>query len=174
MGSVAAMDAAAAAEDDATAVSTIPDDFFDIDSFNLDDFDFDFDLAADEFSVADAGSKSSSPVAATSGIDDGFTHGESEGSSSPHSGVTDGPLAEGRSMMTMSGYMCEMERYLLENGELISVDDYFADLMAVFDDDDGGVVADDAAGTGNNRDDGESLAAREDDEPASRKRARYE
>ncbi|KAF8660585.1 hypothetical protein HU200_057611 [Digitaria exilis] len=178
------MNAAAAAEDVA-AVSAMSDDFFFIDSFNL-DFDFDFDLAADEFSVAEAGSKSSSSA---------VTGGESEGSSSPDSGVTDGPLvAEGRrSMMTRSGYMCELERFLLENDdigigddvpapcpgceegeELISVDDYFDDLMAVFDDGDGGVVADDASGTWNNGDDGESLAALEDDEPASRKRARYE
>ncbi|GJN26118.1 hypothetical protein PR202_gb14021 [Eleusine coracana subsp. coracana] len=202
MGSIAAMETVVAAAEDVKPV-----DFFDIDSFNLDDFDF--DLAADEFCdayaafVADAGNKSGAEPAtpggwlAGSGIDDGYTGGggeSSESSSSPDSGVTDGPLAAEEGSMSMSAYVCELERFLLENDdiideappacpvggeegaveELISVDDYFGDLMVTFDDD-GGVVADaDAAGTtGNADDDGKSLAAREDDQPASRKRARH-
>lgn len=146
--------------------------------FDLDGFDFDFDLAADEFCVAGgddgdyfvaaADKKSALPA-----LDLGSPErdGGSGREGSPDSVVTDGPLASGDG--SMSEYVSELERFLMEDDgertvEDLAADEYFNDLLA--DREDVFPVTD--AG-GNAEDDEEGLAAHED-EATSRKRARYE
>ncbi|KAK8456502.1 hypothetical protein SEVIR_3G030250v4 [Setaria viridis] len=195
--------AATASGDVAATVTT---DSLDL-NFNIDDFDvrdldfFDFgDLAADEFCdaysafVANADAKRVGGGGGGTGTGGGWLAGLSlsggdggDGSpeGSPDSVVTDdGPLVGEEAM---SAVVAELERYLMEDGDVegvfcadgdrvlehICVDDFFGDMLGS--DFNGIVTAVSGAlhNGGEDNDDGDVLAALED-EPASRKRARYE
>ncbi|XP_062185138.1 uncharacterized protein LOC133888788 isoform X2 [Phragmites australis] len=172
--------------DAADDVAVMPG-FLELD-FNLDDFDFDFDLAADEFCdaySAKADKSGGGGVAPDGGWLAGLRgDGGSRREGSPDSGVTDGPLAaEGDG--AISAYVSELERFLMEDdddevGEVtcpdgerveeLGADDYFGHLLA------GDVVVDGvaaSAGADQNAEEENVVLAAREDEPTSMKRARH-
>ncbi|CAN6250550.1 unnamed protein product [Urochloa humidicola] len=193
----------------AAATVMMPIDSVDLDDFDdvvlQDDLDY-FDLgdlaSADEFCdaysafLANADANKIVGVGGSGGAATGGWMGElcggggggevsSSTEGSPDSVVTDGPLAGDEDV---SAFVAELERFLMEDGDvgpdgdrtdqgIICADDFFGDLLA---DDDfncfvkAAAAAAGALQNGEVDNDGDVLAAREeDDEPTSRKRARH-